>query len=85
MIKISYSARDLSLSECMHDKWKINICLLYAVVVVKHDFAPVDRADLLGTMDVAATSMKRAFDRSVHNAGFVFAVIKISRSCELSR
>ena len=48
-------------------------------------FAPVDRADLLGTMDVAATSMKRAFDRSVHNAGFVFAVIKISRSCELSR
>lgn len=58
---------------------------LYAVVVVKHDFAPVDRADLLGTMDVAATSMKRAFDRSVHNAGFVFAVIKISRSCELSR
>ena len=55
---------------------------LYAVVVVKHDFAP---ADLLGTMDVAATSMKRAFDCSVHNAGFVFAVIKISRSCELSR
>ena len=48
-------------------------------VLVKCDFAPADRAGLLDTMDVAATSMTRAFERSVHYAGLVFAVLNISR------
>jgi len=50
MIKISYSARDLSLSECMRDKWKINICVLVFIFCYVLDYgnSPLYLAAVLG-------------------------------------
>ena len=42
-------------------------------MVVKRGITPAGRAGLLGSIDVAATSMKTAFERSY--AGMVFEVL----------